>query len=403
MPVPLHPGPRERPPGSPAPRPRWVVSAVLHAVVLAGLVWLGLDATPPAQAPSFEVAFENAPASAAASAPSSPNTDQIPAPLGNDVPAEPGPPAPPQDATPAPPPIPPAPPLPPEPEPPPPEPPPPPPPPVPPAPEPTPEPAPTPVPPAPEPPAPEPPAPEPPAPPPVVVPEPAPEPVSPPPPTPPPPAPTPPEPPPPTPPPPASRLEAGNPLLTPPQIPDLDLAPPPAPDVPPPPTPPRPRPRPRPAPAQQFTLNSPGAFDLSSRPSGGSATPPPRGRYLDLRLGQVASAAPGRAAPSDDFGQVKIEGASADYGNTLSAWAQARVYYPRDAAERGEDGDVVGHFMVDRDGHVSGLEITQGSGSQSLDMAFLGLFRGQTLPRPPPGSAEQVSVRFRGRYVLVRR
>ena len=397
MPLPLHPRPAPRP----AAPPRWAVSATLHAAAIALCVWLGLDVEPtePSQAPSFQVAFENAPsAPGAVSVPPPPDATEPPAPPGNTTP---NPPQPPASSVPAPE-------TPPQPAP---EP----------APQPTPQPTPQPAaeptpPPPPEPtsqPAPEPaPAPTPPAPPPVAsaappptstapalseaAPTPAPDLAQ--------PAPVPPsvqafvpEP------APSSRLEAANPLLTSPAIPRLDLTPPPPLPTPAPPRPPAPRPRPAAPPPSQFSLNNPGAFDLSSRAPGSGAAARPRAnsRYLDLRLGQITNGTPASSSAST-FGQVQVEGAGPDYGNLVSAWAQRHAFYPQMAAAHGEDGDVVGTFSVDRDGHVHDLEIVQTSGSQALDMGFLALFRDKTVPRPPPGSADPVRFRFTGHYILVR-
>ena len=364
---------RPRPPARPAPRPRVAVSVVLHALVAALLVWLGVEEpNAPSQSPSFEVAFETGPSpDTALSTPPVPNPDEPPAPQGDNSPAEAQPPAtsaapetPPPEPTPAPEPPPPkpAPPPPPHPEPPTPA-----------------EPPPAPPPPEPAPPEPAPPEPLPPAP----APEPAPQ----------------PPPPPPEPPRPQSRLEAPAPLLTPPPTPEFVLPQTPAPP------PPPPRPRPRPTPPSQFTLNNPGAFDLSSRPSGGGAArPQSSSRYLDLRLGRVPAAAPdNRPEPADLFGQVKVTGFGPDWGNTLRAWVAQHAHYPEQARVQGEDGTSVVHFEVDRDGRVSNLQLVGRSGSVFLDMGTMGVFRGATLPRPPPGSADHADVEFTINYILVRR
>ncbi len=387
MPVPLQP----RPPARPAARPRVIVSVVLHAAAVAGLIWLGVEEpSTPSQSPSFEVAFETGPPQPQAlSTPPAPDADQPPAPQGDDTLPDARPPAPAASAEP--------PPDQPQPN------------------QPPPEPEPTPVAPAPPEPVP-PPPPEPVAPPSAPPPEPpapAPPPPTPEPPPPPEPAPSEPsepsEPPPqapPVPPPPEprpqSRLEAPGPLLSAPEIPNLVLPPPPVPT----PVPAQPPPRPRaPGPASQFTLNSPGAFDLSSRPAGGGAARPrPTSRYLDLRLGRVPDAAPdSRAAPADLFGQVKVNGFGPDWGNALRAWVAQHAFYPEQARQNGEDGTAAVHFEVDRDGHVSNLQLVGRSGSPFLDMALLGIFRNATVPRPPPGGADHADVEFTMNYILIRR
>jgi protein TonB len=85
----------------------------------------------------------------------------------------------------------------------------------------------------------------------------------------------------------------------------------------------------------------------------------------------------------------------------LRAWANQRKYYPRQAAMAGEDGAATVRFTVDRSGRISDLQIVSRSGSYLLDAAWLGVFRGGTLPPFPPGTqGETTEIEFTLTYIL---
>ncbi|HTB45063.1 MAG TPA: TonB family protein [Acetobacteraceae bacterium] len=135
----------------------------------------------------------------------------------------------------------------------------------------------------------------------------------------------------------------------------------------------------RTAPAPPVRLAHPGTLDLS----------------FDPRLG-------GSLAPSST---VLMEGVpvSTDWLNEVSAWWQRHAYYPPQAGLNNEDGDVTLHMRVDRDGHVTHLELVSKSGSQWLDLGALAIFRDAYLPPLPPGTSEaQIPFHVTIHFVIVR-
>ncbi|WP_198383033.1 energy transducer TonB [Roseomonas sp. KE2513] len=204
----------------------------------------------------------------------------------------------------------------------------------------------------------------------------------------------------------------------------LPLPPPPAPEppsAPPEPAQARPSPVPAPRPPQVAQpqparprssppANSPfaGALDLSqgppitlSRPSAPSA---PGG--AGLRRDREA-AAPNLTANADaPNAQLRIRGANlgADWRSAFMAWLREHGYYPRQAAEAGEDGTAVVRFTVDRTGRVSGLQLIGRSGSIWLDAGAQALLRGRSVPPFPASTREDsAEIDLTINYILRRR
>lgn len=172
----------------------------------------------------------------------------------------------------------------------------------------------------------------------------------------------------PTPNPPAVRLEEPPAAEPEPQAAPIMPLPPPLPA-----TPPRPRPIQRATPG---TLSNP--MDLSFGP----AAPRPAAR------GSVASRAidlsppPERQGParSDPYAAIRAASASADWNRGLLQFWLRHRYYPQKAAQEGEQGTVTIQLTVNRSGKVEDVEVVSRSGSQWLDMAAVGTFRGAQLP-----------------------
>ncbi|MFC7735411.1 energy transducer TonB [Roseomonas sp. GCM10028921] len=207
-----------------------------------------------------------------------------------------------------------------------------------------------------------------------------------------------------------------------------DLAPPPAeapaqraetaalPLPPPPPEPPPPEPapqaqaapspsppRPRVTPANPFA----GALDLSQGPPislGRPATPSPSASSSPQRNRDSTSSSAAEAdAPN---AQLRIRGAQlgADWRSAFMAWLRQHGYYPRQAAEAGEDGTAVVRFSVDRRGQVSGVQLIGRSGSIWLDAGAQALLRGRSVPPFPPGTREDsAEIDLTINYILRRR
>ena len=92
-----------------------------------------------------------------------------------------------------------------------------------------------------------------------------------------------------------------------------------------------------------------------------------------------------------------------DWRNALSEWVEEHSYYPRRAAALGHQGTVRVLVTTMPDGHVVSVELEKRSGSQWLDLALEGLFRGAKLP-PLPKSAgnEPFPFHFTMHYIIVR-
>jgi len=99
-----------------------------------------------------------------------------------------------------------------------------------------------------------------------------------------------------------------------------------------------------------------------------------------------------------------IRGVSDDYEAELSNWIRRHMYYPEDAARRGEDGPSRVVVKLDRQGNVRSIRLVSSSGSWALDDATQGMFRGARLPPVPPDMAgDHFDVDLTIDYILIRR
>jgi protein TonB len=108
---------------------------------------------------------------------------------------------------------------------------------------------------------------------------------------------------------------------------------------------------------------------------------------------QTASAATPVPAP------VPSPEASAGYRALLSAWLESHKRYPDPARQRGEQGNAVLRFEVDRNGRVIDYAVTKSSGYPDLDASVEEMMRGATLPpfpaeMPQPRMQVSVTIRF---------
>lgn len=107
---------------------------------------------------------------------------------------------------------------------------------------------------------------------------------------------------------------------------------------------------------------------------------------------QTASAATPVPAP------VPSPEASAGYRALLSAWLESHKRYPDASRQRGEEGNAVLRFEVDRGGHVIEYAVTKSSGYPDLDASVEEMMRSATLPPFPAGMPQprmEVSVTIR--------
>lgn len=150
----------------------------------------------------------------------------------------------------------------------------------------------------------------------------------------------------------------------------------------------------RPAPA--FPTPRQWAFTPAAPFGGGS---PARGGSRGLNLSfapQLHGGGGTRSSP--DF---SAPDAGPDWENELHAWWDRHGYFPREAAEAGEQGSVSLHLVVNHDGHVTAARLTTQSGSVWLDQGALSLFRDAHLPALPPQTEKpQIPVDLTIHYIL---
>jgi periplasmic protein TonB len=169
----------------------------------------------------------------------------------------------------------------------------------------------------------------------------------------------------------------------PPPVQQAEIPPPtpaPAPDVPPPPPPPPQAEIPPPTP-------TPAPMPVPPPPPPVAQVHPPRA--LPQRAAARASVNPaGAHAPA---GQNAAGGASdanngAAWMGKLKQWWDQHSFYPKEASQTNEGGNVKVHIVIAPDGQVTSIEVVQGSGLSVLDAAALAVFRNAHLPPFPPGT-----------------
>ena len=198
--------------------------------------------------------------------------------------------------------------------------------------------------------------------------------------------------------PPDVRLDLPQTPAPPPPLPDL-ATPAPAPPAPPPP-PPRPRPRTAPPPG---TFGNPMDLSFNSAPSRAPAprVTAPRGsvasRSLDLSPG-----VPKGPDRSDMFFDARAARIGGDWREALKTYWVNHRYYPRQAAENGEDGSVDVELTVGGNGRVQSVVLKSRSGSTFIDMAAVGTWRNAQLPPLPPELGNPYTFTITINYILLR-
>ena len=134
-------------------------------------------------------------------------------------------------------------------------------------------------------------------------------------------------------------------------------------------------------------------------------TPAPRpspqrraGRGIDVSLGEGVVG----AVDTKIFGRTDNKEVGPDWYNRFAAWWDRHGYYPPQAGENGQQGDVVLDLVILRNGQVARVALAERSGSQWLDMAALGVFRGARLPALPADAAASVPLTLRIHYQILR-
>ena len=162
----------------------------------------------------------------------------------------------------------------------------------------------------------------------------------------------------------------------------------PAPDVPPPPPVqqaeiPSPTPSPTPAPAPMPVPPPP--------PSVAQVHPPRAPPQRAVARAPVNPAGAPAHAPAGQNAASRAGDANngAAWMGKLKQWWDQHSFYPKEASQTNEGGDVKVHIVITPDGQVTLIEVVQSSGLSVLDAAALAVFRNAHLPPFPPGTPAQ--------------
>jgi len=161
----------------------------------------------------------------------------------------------------------------------------------------------------------------------------------------------------------------------------------PVPAVPPsPPVPQAERPPPTPAPAPMpVPPPPPPVAQAHSPPPQRAAARPAAARASVNQAGAPAHATDGQNAPS----RASAANNGAAWMGKLKQWWDQHSFYPKEASQTNEGGNVKVHIVIAPDGQVTTIEVVQGSGSSVLDAAAVAVFRNARLPPLPPGTPAQ--------------
>lgn len=142
----------------------------------------------------------------------------------------------------------------------------------------------------------------------------------------------------------------------------------------------------------------------------GETSPTPRshrGRYggahgpIDMSYGPLVK---NGTVNAPNLSVRKIRGVSEDYGEELSNWIRSHLFYPQDAIANGEEGASSLHVVLDRQGHVKSVRVTEQSGSYSLDAAAMSIFsmHAKLPPIPPDMTGDHFDIDLTIDYILIR-
>ncbi len=115
--------------------------------------------------------------------------------------------------------------------------------------------------------------------------------------------------------------------------------------------------------------------------------PPQRAAARALVIPAGASAQPtdGQNAASRAGGANN----GAAWMGKLKQWWDQHSFYPKEASQTNEGGNVKVHIVIAADGQVTSIEVVQGSGLSVLDAAAVAVFRSAHLPPFPAGMPAQ--------------
>jgi len=144
--------------------------------------------------------------------------------------------------------------------------------------------------------------------------------------------------------------------------------------------PPTPAPAPMPVPPPP-----PPVAQAHSPPPQRAAARPAAARASVNQAGAPAHATDGQNAPS----RASAANNGAAWMGKLKQWWDQHSFYPKEASQTNEGGNVKVHIVIAPDGQVTTIEVVQGSGSSVLDAAAVAVFRNARLPPLPPGTPAQ--------------
>lgn len=123
------------------------------------------------------------------------------------------------------------------------------------------------------------------------------------------------------------------------------------------------------------------------------------GRGIDLSFGRGVIG----AEDTKIFGRTDSKEVGPDWFNQFAAWWDRHGYYPPQAGKQNQQGEVTLDLVIQRSGRVERVALASGSGSQWLDLAALGVFRGALLPALPSDAAASVPLNLTIHYEIIRR
>lgn len=95
------------------------------------------------------------------------------------------------------------------------------------------------------------------------------------------------------------------------------------------------------------------------------------------------------AEGSDTPGRVSAVSNGAAWMGRLKQWWDQNSFYPREASQTDDGGNVRVHIVISGDGRVTSINVVQSSGSGILDAAAMAVFRNARLPPLPAGTPPQ--------------
>ena len=152
---------------------------------------------------------------------------------------------------------------------------------------------------------------------------------------------------------------------------------------------PMPPPRPRPPPRRVASSNPFANMPIYGFAKNPSARPQiQRSRGLNLAMDSLAQGGRMEEANPD----ISAPGADGSFLAELSEYVEKHKYYPDLAARNGEAGVSVIKAVFSRDGTVQSVQLMQSSGSRTLDVAWMDLFKHKRVAPFPPSMQEATQV-----------